>query len=362
MKISALKLKTPSDDVAALIENGMNFLDKARVEFEAKEYKHSVVNFWTAVEILLKVPLASEHWTLVCSGKKVSRKAYLAGDFQSVSFDEVCTRLREILERPLPKDTETIFNTIRNHRNRVVHFYHPAFSDSEVATILGEQARAWFALNRLMREDWQQHYAASLNWKLALSETRLLQGNTFYAEARLKHIYPELEQLLASGVVINPCPVCHQPAAIEKTIATGDRGSSVCERACRVCFDTERYVKLDCPECNHAQVMPVEEEENEMFSCSHCPAELTRYDVLNEEVFRSVDEMMYAIGPANCSSCDGHETVCVYGGRFLCTRCLEPHSGFEKCAVCSAELDTMGYTGMFLRCESCSAQDSEDSY
>lgn len=26
---------------------------------------------WTAVEILLKVPLAHEHWTLVCSGKKL---------------------------------------------------------------------------------------------------------------------------------------------------------------------------------------------------------------------------------------------------------------------------------------------------
>ncbi|HAX7769225.1 TPA: hypothetical protein JTH82_005121, partial [Escherichia coli] len=89
------KLPAPlAADVAALIKNGMDFLDKAREEFEAKQYKHSVVSFWIAVEILLKVPLASEHWTLVCSGKKVSRKSYLAGDFQSVSFDDVCTRLR----------------------------------------------------------------------------------------------------------------------------------------------------------------------------------------------------------------------------------------------------------------------------
>ena len=155
------KLPAPlAADVAALIKNGMDFLDKAREEFEAKQYKHSVVSFWIAVEILLKVPLASEHWTLVCSGKKVSRKSYLAGDFQSVSFDDVCTRLRDILEKPLPKETEAVFNTIRNHRNRVVHFFHTAFSDSEVETILAEQARAWFALNRLMREDWQQHFAS----------------------------------------------------------------------------------------------------------------------------------------------------------------------------------------------------------
>lgn len=332
------------------------------MEFEAKEYKHSVVNFWTAVEILLKVPLASEHWTLVCSGKKVSRKAYLAGDFQSVSFDEVCTRLREILERPLPKDTEIIFNAIRNHRNRVVHFYHPAFSDSEVATILGEQAKAWFALNRLMREDWNQLYAAPLNWKLAISETRLLQGNTFYAEARLNHIYPELEKLVASGVVIHPCPVCQQQAVIEEVIATGGDGPTVCIHACRVCSDTKRFVKFDCPECHCAQIMPAEEEEYEMFSCSNCQAEHSRYDILEEESFRSVDEMMYAIGPADCTACDGHETVCIFGESFLCTRCFELHAGFDSCAICGAEMDAMGDSGIYVRCESCSSQDFEDSY
>ncbi|MFK5730048.1 hypothetical protein ODV83_13640 [Escherichia coli] len=72
------KLPAPlAADVAALIKNGMDFLDKAREEFEAKQYKHSVVSFWIAVEILLKVPLASEHWTLVCSGKKYRVKATL---------------------------------------------------------------------------------------------------------------------------------------------------------------------------------------------------------------------------------------------------------------------------------------------
>lgn len=39
------KLPAPlAADVAALIKNGMDFLDKAREEFEAKQYKHSVVS------------------------------------------------------------------------------------------------------------------------------------------------------------------------------------------------------------------------------------------------------------------------------------------------------------------------------
>lgn len=58
-----------SPDVQALINNGLEFLDKAREELEAAKPKFSVVSFWTAVEILLKVPLVHEHWTLACSGK-----------------------------------------------------------------------------------------------------------------------------------------------------------------------------------------------------------------------------------------------------------------------------------------------------
>ena len=46
-------------------------------ELEASKPKFSVVSFWTAVEILLKVPLAHEHWSLVCSPKKTNKKAGL---------------------------------------------------------------------------------------------------------------------------------------------------------------------------------------------------------------------------------------------------------------------------------------------
>lgn len=90
-----------SQDVQALINNGLDFLDKAREELEASKPKFSVVSFWTAVEILLKVPLAHEHWSLVCSPKKpIKKQAYLAGDFQSVTYEETRERLKDVLESP----------------------------------------------------------------------------------------------------------------------------------------------------------------------------------------------------------------------------------------------------------------------
>lgn len=106
-----------SQDVQALINNGLDFLDKAREELEASKPKFSVVSFWTAVEILLKVPLAHEHWSLVCSPKKpIKKQAYLAGDFQSVTYEETRERLKDVLERPLDRETDSAFDKVRMNR------------------------------------------------------------------------------------------------------------------------------------------------------------------------------------------------------------------------------------------------------
>ena len=154
-----------SQDVQALINNGLDFLDKAREELEASKPKFSVVSFWTAVEILLKVPLAHEHWSLVCSPKKpIKKQAYLAGDFQSVTYEETRERLKDVLERPLDRETDSAFDKVRKHRNRVVHFYHPTFTEAEQRQILKEQADAWFALNRLLRDEWKVIFGVKHNW------------------------------------------------------------------------------------------------------------------------------------------------------------------------------------------------------
>ena len=130
-----------SPEVRGLLDNGMDFLKKAQIEF-ATSPTHSIVSFWTAVELLLKVPLAHEHWSLVCSGKKIIRSKYLTGDFQSITFSETCDRLRDVLEKPLHASTVSSFDIIRQHRNRVVHFYHDALNDQAKEKLLIEQADA----------------------------------------------------------------------------------------------------------------------------------------------------------------------------------------------------------------------------
>lgn len=68
-------------DTSAPLKNGLNFLNRAREELEAGEVMFSIVSFWTAVEVLLKVPQVHEHWTPVCSGKKAGTPEVPGGGF-----------------------------------------------------------------------------------------------------------------------------------------------------------------------------------------------------------------------------------------------------------------------------------------
>lgn len=340
----------PGDDVKALIENGMEFLDKAIGEFEAKAYKHSVVSFWTAVEILLKVPLANEHWTLVCTGKNISRKNYLAGNFQSVNYVETCSRLKDVLEKPLPAETENLFKTIQSHRNRVVHFYHNAFTEADVIAIVGEQASAWFALNRYLREDWKSVFDVAHSWKLAFSETRLIRGNEFYAAARLKHIQPKLTALMDAGSRLDTCPECRQQAVVETTIAEGEDECTLQSKRCEVCSSTSRSVHFLCPECSEPQML---EEGETDFTCSDCRTEIERYELLDGETFRSIDEQMDSVFPAGCTSCMSPNSVCPFGEGFICTQCLSYHDEIECCECCGHASDNVGEFSRFKGCEFC---------
>ncbi|MCZ5739295.1 hypothetical protein O5290_21940 [Escherichia coli] len=84
----------------ALINNGLDFLIKPVKSLEAQP-KFSVVSFWTAVEILLSSAGARTLVVGLQPGKANKKQAYLAGDFQSVTYEETRERLKDVLERPL---------------------------------------------------------------------------------------------------------------------------------------------------------------------------------------------------------------------------------------------------------------------
>lgn len=340
-----------SQDVQALINNGLDFLDKAREELEASKPKFSVVSFWTAVEILLKVPLAHEHWSLVCSPKKpIKKQAYLAGDFQSVTYEETRERLKDVLERPLDRETDSAFDKVRKHRNRVVHFYHPTFTEAEQRQILKEQADAWFALNRLLRDEWKVIFGVKHNWKLAFGETRLIRGNKFYAEVRFKQVKPELEQLSEKNIQIGNCNECHQHATVTGTETTGNENRKLEVTRCKVCTSAVRQITLVCPDCEIPQLLP---EGDSDFECEHCDYTSYRYKLLDEELFHSVDEQLLSVFPAGCTNCMTPESVCKFGDGYLCTQCFIYYTELHVCGCCGHLSDSVPELSHIRGCEFC---------
>ncbi|WP_313618993.1 hsdR [Pantoea septica] len=315
-------------DSTALLRNGLNFLSRAREELEAGQLMFSIVSFWTAVEILLKVPLVHEHWTLVCSGKKLERRKYLEGDFQSISYDDACARLGDVLEKPLSKTTMAIFDKVRRHRNRVVHFYHNAASDNDLRQIKTEQADAWFALNRLLRDDWAPMFGGWMKFRLAMNETALLRGNSFYAEARFRHppVQDALEKFRQADVPVSQCTICQQQSLVHTAPVARMR---FVRYDCMVCNMKEPVAEICCPSCDALHQMKADGSD---FVCETCGLTRSRYDVL-----RSPPETGSRYpGPAGCDACNSWNSVCEYGDKFLCTDCLSVHDELETCGRCNA--------------------------
>lgn len=338
------KLTTETE---ALITNGLDFLNKAREELEAGQAKFSVVSFWTAVEILMKVPLVQEHWTLACSGKKMERRSYLAGDFQSVTYDEAYARLRDVLEKPLNKKTADIFKKVKNHRNRVVHFYHNELSEGDQLQVLTEQADAWFALNRMMRDDWSSLFGRLLRAKLATDEIRMLRSSEFYAGAKFRH--EDVEELMAAerdaNRSVSQCTVCRQISVIH---TQPEPDLPFFEAQCCVCHDREVRVEISCPGCHALNMMHADDED---FSCSKCSFKLDRYSAINPEPITKHN--MHDSAPGGCVDCDGYDTVCKFGDQYLCTACLTLHDSLEMCDYCTYHSSSVPDISAAFGCSFC---------
>ncbi|MBK0098857.1 hypothetical protein IBT49_22940 [Erwinia sp. S63] len=80
---------THNHDAFQLMQNGLSFLQKAKNELDS-DPKFAIVSFWTAVEILMKVPLVNRDWRLIVRNGKakenISREQFTSGDFSSINL------------------------------------------------------------------------------------------------------------------------------------------------------------------------------------------------------------------------------------------------------------------------------------
>ncbi len=180
------------------VKNAIDFLKKSVSELQ-KSPKYSVINFCSALEIFLKARLMLEHWALIVTKPDTaSLVKFRRGDFHSVALDEAIRRLRDIADEPISKEEEKCFQTVREHRNKLVHFFHAKYTSPPEATtiqeIVSEQCKAWFYLYRLLTTRWREHFAGYAKQIKQLNKK--MHRNRMFLGAKYDAITPESKKTL----------------------------------------------------------------------------------------------------------------------------------------------------------------------
>lgn len=109
------------------IQNGLDYLkstvEHLRVRPTVRDLKYAVLHLQAAVEVLLKVRLIREHWTLVFSKpNQASQAAFATGDFTSIGLDDTIVRLKGIAGVSFKAQAEHGFKRLSQVRNNLQHF------------------------------------------------------------------------------------------------------------------------------------------------------------------------------------------------------------------------------------------------
>lgn len=341
--------KVSSSDFDNLVLNGIDFLEKAISQLDS-DPKHSVINFYTAVEIFLKAPLVHDHWTLVVLDKDFNRQKYEDGDFLSVSFEDSCARLAGALKKPLNQSAKDAFNKIRKHRNRIVHFFHSGIDGKQRDAIKLEQAQAWFELNRFITDTWGKQFEP-YEHDFRVMESSLI-ANINYAKTKYEDLKPRIEGLKKSGLSFERCPYCKTDA-----YQVSEDASRLTSGHCLVCFHSEKIMQIDCPKCGDQDqhMSPYDG-----FFCNNCNHRVVGasqvFDLLDENKFRGTKHDLDSNTPANCDECQGHHTICEYDGGYLCTNCFAYFDEIGQCEWCNEPMSGNTEYTYVNGCEHCEGQ------
>ena len=314
-----------------LTRNAFDFLERGIAEFD-KAPKYSVIHFCASVEMLLKARLMKEHWSLIVSKPDQANLAkFMAGDFISVTLEDCRARIRDVAGEDIGDDAYGSFRALANHRNKMVHFFHPEMDSDEKAKaqIVAEHCRSWFHLHRLLSR-WDTYFH-DFSSEIAHAD-RAMKGHRKYLSAKFKALKNELDAARKAGNAPNTCSACGFKAAIPD-----DLDDQIASLRCLVCDHTETQVELECPHCGESIVIA-----NEGYAtCAHCggaiePEHLV--DALTKDVVGTKDYFETGL-PANCGTCEGYHTVVERGDVYFCANCFDISDHVEQCGWCN-ELNT----------------------
>lgn len=310
----------------SLTRNAFDFLERGIAEFDETP-KYSVIHFCAAIEMLLKARLMKEHWSLIVSKPDQAKLAkFIAGDFISVTLEETRARIRDVAGEDIGDDAYGSFRALANHRNKMVHFFHPEMDSDEKAKaqIVAEHCRSWFHLHRLLSR-WNGYFHG-FGSEIVRADSAM-KAHRKYLNAKFKALNAELGAARMAGSTPRACSACGFKAAIPD-----DLDDQIASLRCLVCDHTETQVELECPQCGKSVMVA-----NEGYAtCEHCGGAIEPEHLvyaLTKNVVRSKDYFETGL-PANCGACEGYHSVLKRGIHYFCANCFDISDDIEQCQWC----------------------------
>lgn len=310
-----------------LMQNAFDFLRRAIDSFD-DDLKSSVINFATAIELLLKARLMNEHWTLVVDrSSDADIDAFLEGKSRTVTLHEAIRRLEKVCRDSIGKDATFAFKALIQHRNRMIHFFHESATleaqNADKEKVAAEQCVCWFYLEQLFVK-WDDQVAefnqqiTDLRWKM--------HQNTKFLAIKFERLGPEIREAKAKGIDFANCAGCDHSAAKIETLS-----NELAEHHCQVCGLFETRLTILCPSCEAP--MRVEHDYAEMRSCPKCNNQITASELANILNTHYVKPKYHTF--ISCGYCVSTNSVVLHGEHYICSVCLEMEKRVAGCEWCS---------------------------
>jgi hypothetical protein len=251
----------------------------------------------------------------------------------SVSVDEVLKRLANIGSETFSQDETRCFERLRDHRNKVVHFCHDAYSKKPNAKLLeevaAEQCMAWCYLHRRLTGVWSEYFKE--HSKAIERLNGKLHRHRVFLRAKFTTLRPDIEKEISAGAEYRICSACgcHSARVYELV-------EPVHQIECSVCGTRDSFMRVTCSKCH--KLSDVDDLASGSCDDEDCGGDISLGDVMSEYVPaydpRDHEEQAYY-----CAACENPElSATILGDRYFCFWCKEWFDTTDQCGFCGYHL------------------------
>ncbi|ENM3767982.1 hypothetical protein V9R55_003536 [Vibrio cholerae] len=319
----------------SVVQNAILFLNSSFENLENSP-RSSVIDLYTAIELLFKARLMKEHWALIITRPEDAKiTSFENGNFHSVYLEQSEKRLTNICGEKFKKEAMDNFKALGEHRNQIVHFAHTGFGENR-KTVIFEHWASWYYLYDLVTKQWSEIFDSYL--KHFERFNKRIYRNTDFLQVKYDAIDKDIENEKKKGTEVLTCPSCHFNSAVVKK--TNYWGKDFECLVCDVKDEIPKEIKaaISCEHCDKL-VSYFLLRSNE---CNHCSGEISEKYALDEyikiyhEGYEDDEDLYHCLPVGHCHNCESETaTVVVIEGVEVCVSCGVQGWRIMFCEHCS---------------------------